>query len=53
MQYDISKEKGGRYFITCNGNPVPGSYNSDKKKVIKQAAKMNGMSTKDFLKGRK
>ena len=52
MEYDIQKEKGGQYFITKDGKPVPGSY-GDKKKVIKQAARMNGMTTKDFLKERK
>jgi len=52
MEYIIQKEKGGQYFISKDGKAVPGSY-GDKKKVIKQAAKLNGMTTKDFLKERK
>lgn len=50
---EVLKEKGGRWFIQKDGKPVPGSYNSDKKKVIKQAAQMEGMTTKEFLKARK
>lgn len=52
MKYDIQKEKGGQWCVTCEGQIVPGSY-GDKKKVIKQASKMNGMTTKEFLKERK
>lgn len=52
MEYEVVKEKGGQYYITKDGKAVPGSY-GDKKKVIKQAARLNGMTTKEFLKERK
>lgn len=52
MDFDVMKEKGGQYYITHKGQKVPGSY-GDKKKVTKQAAHMNGLSVKDFLKQRK
>lgn len=52
MEFDISKEKGGQWFCHKNGQVVPGSY-GDKKHAIKHAAKLNGMTTKEFLKERK
>lgn len=52
MEFDISKEKGGQWFCHQNGQVVPGSY-GDKKHAIKYAAKLNGMTTKEFLKERK
>ena len=52
MKYEVVKEKGGQYYITNDGKAVPGSY-GDKKKVIKQAARLNGMTTKEYLKERK
>ena len=52
MEFDISKEKGGQWFCHHNGKVVPGSY-GDKKHAIKHAAKLNGMTTKEFLKERK
>lgn len=52
MNFDVMKEKGGQYYIMHQGQKVPGTY-GDKKKVIKQAAHMNGLTVKDFLKIRK
>lgn len=52
MQFDISKEKGGQWFCHQDGKVVPGSY-GDKKHATKHAAKLNGMTTKEFLKERK
>ena len=52
MDFDVMKEKGGQYYITHFGQKVPGTF-GDKKKVIKQAAHMNGLTVKEFLKERK
>ena len=52
MNFDVMKEKGGQYYITHQGQKVPGTF-GEKKKVIKQAAHMNGLTVKDFLKQRK
>ena len=52
MEFDISKEKGGQWFCHQNGQVVSGSY-GDKKHAIKIAARLNGMTTKEFLKKRK
>ena len=52
MEFDIAKEKGGQWFCHQDGQVVPGSH-GDKKHAIKYAAKLNGMTTKEFLKERK
>ena len=55
ISFDISKEKGGRWYAHPVGepnHPVPGSY-GDKRDALKFAAKSMGISVKDFLKLRK
>ena len=53
MNYSISKEKGGQWFChqVDSKEAVPGSF-GDKKKAVKVAARLNGMSVEDFLKER-
>jgi hypothetical protein len=54
MIYSISKEKGGQWYChpVDSKEPVPGSF-GDKKKAVKVAARLNGMTVKEFLKERK
>lgn len=54
MNYSISKEKGGQWFCypVDSKEAVPGSF-GDKKKAVKVAARLNGMTVKEFLKERK
>lgn len=54
MKYTVDKEKGGQWFChpVDSMNPVQGSF-GDKKKAVSTAAKMNGMTVKEFLKERK
>ena len=54
MIYSISKEKGGQWFChpVDSKEAVPGSF-GDKKKAVKVAARLNGMTVKEFLKERK
>lgn len=50
--YDIAKERGGQWYCHQDGVIVPKSH-GDKKHAIKIASRMNGMTTKEFLKVRK
>lgn len=52
VKYDIAKEKGGQWYCHDGKVIVPGSY-GDKKHAIKTAARLNGITTKEFLKKRK
>ena len=55
MRFDVRKETGGKYYIVNTAfpnEPLKGSF-GEKKKVMKNAAKMNGISYKEFLKYRK
>lgn len=55
LPYRVSKEKGGRYFVhtnTLDRKVVPGSF-GDKKSACKLAAKLCGISYKDYIKCRK
>lgn len=55
MQYEVRKEKGGRYYVCPEGHPeapVKGSH-GDKKKALKIAARLCGMTTKEYMKERK
>ena len=54
MNYSISKEKGGQWFChqVDSKEAVPGSF-GDKKKAVKVAARLNGLTVKEFLKERK
>lgn len=55
ITYDVSKEKGGKYYAHPAGlpnNPIPGSY-GDKRKALKVAAKYMGIPLKEYMKLRK
>ena len=55
VKYDVTKEKGGRWYVYLDNpsKPVPGSYRKDKKDALHIAADYNGIPYKDFLKLRK
>ena len=53
--YDISKQKGGQYFAHPKAHPeqpIKGSF-GEKKHAAKFAAKLMGMSVKEFLSERR
>lgn len=50
---EVVKEKGGQWFIRKDGVMVAGSHNKDKKKVLKVAARMEGMTVKEYMRERK
>lgn len=55
MQYEVRKEKGGRYYVCPEGHPeepIKGSH-GEKKKALKLAARLCGMNVKEYLKERK
>ena len=55
LSYEVSKEKGGRYYVHPFGvpsDPVKGSF-GDKKKAIKTAARLCGMTAKEYMAERK
>lgn len=55
MDYNISKQKGGQYFAHPEGHPeqpINGSF-GEKKHAAKFAAKLMGMSVKEFLSERR
>ena len=55
MEYTISKQKGGQYFSHPEGHPeqpIKGSF-GEKKHAAKFAAKLMGMSVKEFLSERR
>lgn len=55
LAYEVSKEKGGRYYVHPFGvpsDPVKGSF-GDKKKAIKIAARLCGMTAKEYIAARK
>ena len=55
LQYHVSKEKGGQYYVHPRGCPslaVKGSY-GDKKKALKIAARMCGITVKEYISARK
>lgn len=54
MEYIVEKEKGGLYYVRHIDDPKPikGSF-GDKKFAIKFAARLCGVSTKEYTKLRK
>lgn len=51
MKYTVAKEKGGRYFVCKDGEDKPLSvYYTEKKKALKEAARLAGVSFKDYMK---
>lgn len=55
MDYNISKQKGGQYFAHPEGHPeqpTKGSF-GEKKHTAEFAAKLMGMSVKEFLSERR
>ena len=51
--YDITKERGANiYYVTYKGERVSAPF-KDKKAAARLAAKMNGMTMKEFMKARK
>lgn len=55
LDYEVSKEKGGQYYVHPAGHPelpIKGSF-GEKKKAIKTAARLCGIETKEYLKERK
>ena len=53
MIYDVVKEKGTtRYRVTKNGCPTKEVY-KDKKKALRVAAELEGLSLKDYMRYRK
>lgn len=56
VEFDVEKEKGGRWYVFKRGypsKPIQGTYRKDKKDALHIAADYNGMSYKEFLKQRK
>lgn len=55
IEYEVSKEKGGQYYAHPAGHPeqpIKGSY-GDKKKAIKFASRLCGVTVKEYIKERK
>ncbi len=55
LPYEVSKEKGGRYYVHPFGvpsSPVKGSF-GDKKKAIKIASRLCGTTVKEYISARK
>lgn len=55
FEYEVSKEKGGKYFCHPAGNPtapVKGSF-GDKRYAIKIASRLCGVTVKEYISGRK
>lgn len=55
MEYEVSKQKGGQYYCHPRGSPekpVKGSF-GDKKKAVKVAARLCGITTKEYIERRK
>ena len=51
--YDITKERGANiYYVVYDGERVSAPF-KDKKAAARLAAKMNGMTMKEFMKERK
>lgn len=51
MEYDCSKEKGGKYFChkTENKMPIKGTHGS-KRAVLKKTAELNGIPLAQYMK---
>ena len=55
LAYEVSKERGGRYYVHPFGvpsSPVKGSF-GEKKKAIKTAARLCGMTPSEYADARK
>ena len=55
IEYEVSKEKGGQYYAHPAGHPeqpIKGSC-GDKKKSIKFASRLCGMTVKEYISARK
>lgn len=56
MNYDVAKEKGGRWYV-CDtkhpNKPIPGTHRKEKKDALHIAADYEGIPYKEFLKLRK
>lgn len=51
--YDIVKQRGtSLYYVTHDGEKISAPFR-DKKMAARMAAKLNGMSMKEFMKARK
>ena len=53
MKYGVGKERGSRRFFICRegeGVPLSPERYTEKKKALKQAAALEGMSFKDYMK---
>ena len=51
--YDIVKQRGtSLYYVTHDGEKISAPF-KDKKMAARMAAKLNGMSMKEFMKARK
>lgn len=53
MKYTACKEKGGKYFVCREGRediPLSSQRYSDKKKALKEAARLCGMDYKEYMK---
>lgn len=55
MIYDIEKIKGTNRYAICHmdSREIINANAGDKKRATKEAARMNGVTVKEFLKGRK
>ena len=52
MKYTVAKEKGGRYYVCREGEedtPLT-DYYAEKKKALKEAARLSDMSFKVYMK---
>ena len=56
MFFDVSKEKGGRWYVHELGradSPIVGTYRKDKKDALHLAADRCGVSYKEYMKLRR
>lgn len=56
MVYEVTKEKGGRWFVHEEGHaerPIAGTYRKEKKEALKLAAEYSSMPYKEYLQYRK
>lgn len=56
MYYDVSKEKGGRWYVHEVGradSPIAGTYSKDKKDALHMAADRCGVGYKEYMKLRR
>lgn len=51
LEYEVAKEKGGQYYVHpwgCPSSAIKGSF-GDKRKALKIAARMCGITVKEYM----